>query len=292
MSKAAFLWRIEIDACAKMVDTFEQAMTPFCDVLSLYIKDDANHWRIEGVCAQKPERRVIESALRKTAASLSIKVPDLRINALEDKDWLAENRRSFSPFRVGCFDIREADGKAAIGRKYSLRLNTGAAFGSGRHPSTRLSLLALEDLARRTSFHNILDMGCGAGILSLAAAKLWRGRILATDLDPQAITTTRRNARLNEAHFMVRAKKGDGYEKAAIGKNAGFDLVVSNILANPLCAMAKSLSAHLAPQGVAVLSGFKKKDAGRVLYAHRAQGLVLVQKLTDEDWQALVMQKV
>jgi ribosomal protein L11 methyltransferase len=137
----------------------------------------------------------------------------------------------------------------------------------------------------------ILDMGCGSGILSLAAARLWRGQVVAVDIDPEAVNVTRRNARINGVARHIVAGAGNGYAAPVMARQAGFDVIVSNILARPLRRMAPDLARALNPGGYAVLSGLLQRQAPAVIAAHQAQGLRLVKRYPIGDWQSLVMKK-
>ena len=134
-------------------------------------------------------------------------------------------------------------------------------------------------------------MGCGSGILAVAAARTWRTPVVAVDIDPRAIAATRANARRNQVAAHFEAAAGDGYRTPAVGRRAPYGLIVCNILANPLCRMAGDLARHLADDGVAVLSGLLSRDAARVLAAHRIRRLSLVRRIVIADWQTLVVSR-
>jgi ribosomal protein L11 methyltransferase len=137
----------------------------------------------------------------------------------------------------------------------------------------------------------ILDLGCGSGVLAIAAAKLWKTRVLATDIDPDAIEVTGDNARINDVAPLVRAAVADGMDSPAIRAAAPFDLIVANILAQPLTRLARGVAAALAPGGVAVLSGLLHWQEKTVLGFYRAQGLVLKRTLCDGPWSALILER-
>jgi ribosomal protein L11 methyltransferase len=148
-------------------------------------------------------------------------------------------------------------------------------------------LLALERLARRPA--KILDLGTGSGILAIAAARRWRRRVLATDIDPRAARVAAGNARLNGVGGKVRAIKADGWMDKTIRRHAPYDLVFANILARPLCAMAHHLANNLQPGGTVILAGLLGVQANWVLSAHRRAGLVLQSRIHDAAWTTLVL---
>lgn len=174
--------------------------------------------------------------------------------------------------------------------RITLRLDAGLAFGSGEHGSTRGCLRALEAVARGSRPRRVLDLGTGSGILAIAAAKLLRVPVLGTDIDPWAVRVARQNARLNQVGPpRVATAQTPGWRGRAVLARAPYDLVLANILARPLCAMARDLARHLAPGGRAILSGLLASQARQVLAAHRRQGLVLERVVREGGWATLVV---
>ncbi|MGH7069187.1 MAG: 50S ribosomal protein L11 methyltransferase, partial [Acetobacteraceae bacterium] len=204
--------------------------------------------------------------------------------------WLARMRAAFPEQEIGRrFSIRSSHPeRRSSGGRISLVVEAGMAFGSGEHASTRGSLLALERLAPWRPVR-LLDLGTGSGILALAAAKLWHRPVLAIDIDPDAVRTARRNARVNGLGGLVRTEAGNGWNTPGVRGAGRYDLVMANILARPLTAMAQALARHLAPGGFAVLSGLTDRQAPMVLAAHRRHGLVLARRITLDGWTTLVL---
>jgi ribosomal protein L11 methyltransferase len=251
---------------------------------------DGALWRVELIHRGEPDKQELAGRLAPLAERSGIERIDLTIAPLATTNWLARVAASFTPQRIGRFwvhgsHVREAPPAGTV----PILLDAGVAFGSGEHASTRGCLLALDDLARRRSFGRVLDMGCGSGILAIAAAKCWPARALAIDNDPQAVAVARENARHNRVGGRVRARLGEGYRSPAVRAAGPYDLVLANILADPLCDMARDLARHLAPGGSAVLSGLFDVQAARVIDAHRAAGLRLRQRIQLEIWTTLVL---
>ena len=137
----------------------------------------------------------------------------------------------------------------------------------------------------------ILDLGTGSGILAMAAAKLLRRPVLATDIEPWSVRVARQNAAMNGVARLVRPVLADGWHARAVQAGRPYDLVLANILARPLCRMARDLSAALAPSGTAILAGLLDWQARQVLAAHRRQGLRLEAALHEGTWTTLVIRK-
>ncbi len=150
--------------------------------------------------------------------------------------------------------------------------------------------MALETVARRHP-RRILDLGTGSGILAMAAARLLKRSVLATDIEPWSIRVTRSNAARNRLARMVRPRLADGWRDRLVRRHGPYDLVFANILARPLCAMARDLALNLAPGGTAVLAGLLASQARGVLAAHRRQGLRLERLIPQGTWTTVVVRK-
>ena len=175
----------------------------------------------------------------------------------------------------------------------AIKVEAGNAFGTGRHESTRGCLLALDRLAKRRRVRRALDMGCGSGVLAIAVAKLWRdslqGPVLALDNDPIAVAVTKENAAVNAVATVLEAAVSDGYRGLPALGGGPFDLIVANILAEPLEAMAGDLAAHLAPGGTAILSGLLAVQERSLRAKHRTQGIILKDRVRLGGWTTLIL---
>jgi ribosomal protein L11 methyltransferase len=269
--------------------SYEAALAPFCCAVSR-TTGAPDRCRIEGLTVEEPDRRALDLALAITAAATGLPGAAFEVKPLAERNWLAENRERFAPFRIGRFLIHEPDhsGTAPTG-VIPIGIEAATAFGSGRHGSTEGCLKALECLPRRPA--RPLDLGCGSGILAIAAAKLWRVPVLASDVDAHAVAIARENARINGVAHLVRVVVADGWRSPSIASAAPFDLVLANILARPLKRMARALAGHLAPGGTAILAGLLVADGNDVLAAHRSVGLTLVRKIDVEGWRTLVLRR-
>jgi ribosomal protein L11 methyltransferase len=170
-------------------------------------------------------------------------------------------------------------------------MDGGPAFGTGEHQSTRGCLIALDRLARGRTLNNILDLGCGSGILSIAAAKIWPAEITAADMDADAVAMTTRCADANGVAGRITALRSRGFQNPGIRARAPFDLVFANILAGPLMRLAPAIARHLAPGGRVVLSGLLDGQEPEVLEAYGAHGLAVAERIELDDWLTLVLSK-
>jgi ribosomal protein L11 methyltransferase len=172
-----------------------------------------------------------------------------------------------------------------------LKIEAGMAFGTGHHETTALCLFALGELARRRRFARMLDLGCGTGLLAIGAAKLWRRRVIASDIDPVAMEVTKENARANGVAPLIRALTADGLTHPAIAAAAPYDLIVANILASPLTQLAPAMTRALARGGTLVLSGLLTWQENLVVSFYTPHGLTLRTRHRNGPWTALVLEK-
>lgn len=269
------------------VDAYEFALSLACATVGLFVVDETRKiWRVEGVKAVGAAEDVLQQGIA-LAAVVSATHAVLEREATEAEGWLARTYEAFPEQAIGRrFAIRGTH--LATPRRFSRRtltVDAGLAFGSGEHGSTRGCLLALERVAHRKP-RRIIDMGCGSGILAMAAASLLHRRVVAVDNDPWSVRVTAQNARQNALRSFVRARLGHGWQNADAVR---YDLVFANILARPLCQMSAQLAAHLAPGGTVILAGLLTTQIPMVLAAHRRQGLRLERVLTEGQWATLVL---
>ena len=208
------------------------------------------------------------------------------------KDWVAESLSGLIPVRAGRYIVHGAHDRAQVkSNELGIEIEAALAFGTGHHGTTRGCLLALDDLAKRRRFRNVLDLGTGSGVLAIAAAKAFHTRVIGTDIDRIAVIAAASNARLNRAGPMVTLAHATGTKAPAIGARAPYDLIFANILMAPLLRLAVALSDLAAPHGRVVLSGLLPAHANAILAIYRAQGLVLVRRFPLEGWMTLVLKR-
>jgi ribosomal protein L11 methyltransferase len=176
--------------------------------------------------------------------------------------------------------------------KLGIEIEAALAFGTGHHGTTRGCLLLLDDVLKAHRPRRVLDLGTGTGVLAIAAAKALQIKLLASDIDPLSVRVARENARLNEAGKLVETIHATGFSAPQFASRAPFDLVLANILANPLRQMATPMARHLAPSALVILSGLLPHQAQGVIAAYRARGLVLRRQIQVEGWSSLLLRNV
>ncbi len=247
--------------------------------------DIGERWRVEVLHEGAPDAAIrsrFEGLIREAGGSAAA----LRVEPVPDIDWLAENRRDFAPISVGRYFIHGTLEPVAVppGR-VAIELDAGQAFGTGRHATTALCLEAMERLARRRRFGRILDLGTGAGLLAIAAARTWPAPVVATDIDPIAARVARENMRRNRVAGRVAVVTGAGLRPVA----GRFDLVLANVLAKPLLGLAREIALCVAAPGAVVLSGILDDQVPAIVARYRAAGLPLAARYRRDGWAALVL---
>jgi ribosomal protein L11 methyltransferase len=211
-------------------------------------------------------------------------IGDLRTREVDEADWAEAWKDHFHVLHVGHRLIIKPSWRKhrRTADEVVIDLDPGMAFGTGLHPTTRLCLEALEDRARRGPLGRTLDVGCGSGILSIAAVLLGATRVLGVDIDPIAIEATVANARHNRVGKRIRAREGS----VPTGEGP-FDLVLANLIAGILIELAPSLMEELLPGGTMVASGIFIDREPEVRRALEAAGLEIREAWHDADWVAL-----
>ncbi len=249
------------------------------------IEDGSGRWEIGGYFGEKPD----ELALAVLAAAWG--AAPFAVSKLPPKDWVAHVRRELSPVRAGRFVLYGGhDAERAPPRPWGLLIEAAMAFGTGHHATTVGCLIALQAL-KRAGFapRRVADVGCGTGVLAMAAARLWRRPAIASDVDAVAVETARANAAANALGPMLRVLRARGFEHPALWAGPRFDLVCANILARPLKRLSPAMAARVAPGGRIVLSGVLNRQAPGVEAVYRARGFARVATLRVGEWTTLTL---
>ncbi|MGA9091712.1 MAG: 50S ribosomal protein L11 methyltransferase [Bradyrhizobium sp.] len=216
----------------------------------------------------------------------------ISFDTVEARDWVKATLEQLVPVRAGRFIVHgRHDRERVPPNKLGIEIEAALAFGTGHHGTTRGCLLLLDEVLKAYRPRRVLDLGTGTGVLAIAAAKALHGRVLASDIDPLSVRVAAENARLNGTGDLVETIEASGFSAPQFKRRGPFDLVLANILANPLRQMATPMSRHLAPGALVILSGLLPHQAGAVIAAYRARGLVLKRHIRIEGWSSLLMCK-
>jgi len=197
------------------------------------------------------------------------------------------------PVPAGRFVVHGAHDRARVApNKLGIEIEAALAFGTGHHGTTRGCLLLLDHVLKAHRPRRVLDLGTGTGVLAIAAAKALHRNILASDIDAPSVRVARENARLNGAGNWVLAIRATGFSAPEFPARGPFDLVLANILANPLRQLSGPLAGHLAPKAFVILSGLLNHQASAVAAAYRNRGLAPLRHLKIEGWSSLLLRAV
>lgn len=274
--------RAEAEAAAAALDN-----DPATEALTYSIleeDEDHNVWRIDAFPVDAEEQAAIAGVLARFS--------DLRtaIEVLADADWLAMSLSGLPPVRAGRFFVYGAhDRGLAPANTVNLRIEAGAAFGTGHHGTTVGCLFAYDRLLKRRSFERVLDVGCGTGVLAIAAARTGSRVAIGTDIDAPSVRIANENAQLNDAK--ARFVYASGLNASAVRDQGPYDLVFANILAPPLVALAQDIKEALKPGGYAILSGLLRTQERRVLAAYVSRGFRLERRLHRDAWATLTLRR-
>ena len=248
-------------------------------------------WDVTVHFADAPDQALLRELVT-NAASAEI-AGTLTFDTVEAKDWVKASLEDLVPVPAGRFVVHGAHDRERVpANKLAIEIEAALAFGTGHHGTTRGCLLLLDHVLKAYRPRRVLDLGTGTGVLGIAAAKALKIGVLGSDIDVPSVQVARENARLNEAGHLLRAVRATGFSAPAFARRAPFDLVLANILANPLRQLAGPMARHLAPRALVILSGLLTPQAPGVIAAYRARGLVPLRHLRIEGWSSLLLQMV
>ncbi|HZR90697.1 MAG TPA: 50S ribosomal protein L11 methyltransferase [Bradyrhizobium sp.] len=214
-------------------------------------------------------------------------------DVIEAKDWVKASLDDLVPVPAGRFVVHGQHDRARIPpNKLGIEIEAALAFGTGHHGTTRGCLLLLDHVLKAQAVRRVLDLGTGTGVLAIAAAKARRQRVLASDIDAPSVKVAQENAHLNGTGPLVQVIRATGFAAPEFAQNGPFDLVLANILANPLKQLAGPMTRHLAPGALVILSGLLTPQATGVIAAYRARGLVPLRHIRIEGWSSLLLRSL
>ena len=246
--------------------------------------EDRGIWRIDAFPTTDEEIEGLKARLAGHPVTVSI-------DKLADADWLAMSLSGLPPVRAGRFFVYGAHDEGRVpASTINLKIDAGAAFGTGHHGTTVGCLEAFDDLLKRERFERVLDVGCGTGILAIAAARTGSRVAVGTDIDAPSVRIANENAKLNRAQATF--VHASGLDDQKVRRHGPYDLVFANILAPPLVALSQDIKSALRLGGVAILSGLLRTQERRVTAAYLSRGFRLEKRIRHDAWSALVLRRV
>ena len=282
----------DCSSALRIAGALQDLVAPPPEAVSLFeerVSDGiASLWRIEAYFSGPQDGEALRVALE---AMLGEAMPPFEAAPVPDLNWVAHSQAALPPVRAGKFTVYGSHDRARVPQgPNAILIEAGEAFGTAHHPTTLGCLMAIGTLARSRSFGRVLDLGCGSGILAIAAARALPGAsIVAVDFDRRSVAVAEANAGINGVAARVGFVCAAGVTAPLVRQRAPFGLIVANILAGPLIALAPDLRRVGAPGGFVVLSGLLTREARPVIAAIRAQGFALTCHHRLDGWSTLTL---
>ena len=251
------------------------------------VEDGSGLWEVGGYFTEAPD----EAGLALLAAMHDAK--PFAVSELPETDWVAHVRRELAPVEAGRFFVYGShDADKVPGDKIPLLIEAAMAFGTGHHGTTLGCLRALDHLID-TGFTGakVADIGCGTAVLAMAAARVWDGQFMASDIDQVAVEVAEANLKANDMGGQVTCLEAAGFDHPDLKAVAPYDLIFANILKGPLVALSPDIAANLRKDGFAILSGILNEQADDVIAVYAENGLTLRRRDEIGEWTTLLLQK-
>lgn len=291
-------WTVRIPCSCEQVSLVEEAFSENSAAISVLPSGKEGIEIVEILCDIEPDAKTLTTKLGLLQALSATPQSPLTftVEPVGNLDWIKEVAGQFEPLPIARWTIFGAAFRDKVKTDHhKIQIDATSAFGTGEHPTTRGCLLMLDEMLKRypklanNRQARMLDVGCGSGILAMAFSMATGAQAFGVDMDEDSIAIAQENLKVNDLAKTVRFEVGTGYAHPDVRKHAPYDLIMANIFADPLCALAKDLKNHLRPGGLAILSGILNHQADAVLSAHRQQGLTLLKRKRLGEWSVLAL---
>jgi ribosomal protein L11 methyltransferase len=273
------------DHARTLAGALQDFVEPPPDALTLFEAPDEG-WRIEAYFTELPDPNALRAVL---AEMTGLDVPTIVAEDVPPLNWVAISQAALPPVVAGRFTVHGSHDLQRVAQgPNAILIDAGEAFGTAHHATTFGCLTAIDRLARQQTFKRVLDLGCGSGVLAIGAARvLPNATVIATDMDPTSVEVARANMAANTAPGRISTYVATGLAHPKLRRIAKFDLVVANILADPLIRLARDIRRIILPRGKLVLSGILIPQAPAVIAAFVAQGFALERHDRVTGWSTL-----
>jgi ribosomal protein L11 methyltransferase len=276
--------KLQADALVEALENLDPAPT---GVGMFEVEDGQGIWEVGGYFLEAP------SDISLALLSVAYGANSFVVSEVPDQDWVAKVQRELPPVEAGRFFVYGShDLEHLPAGRIGLLIEAAMAFGTGHHGTTLGCLRAFDRLLDQgRSFENVLDLGCGTAVLAMAAARMSLNSVIASDIDPVAVEVAVVNVLANDLEGRVNCVESIGFDAPALAQAAPFDLIFANILKGPLIDLAPAMAVHLAPGGIAILSGLLVEQADDIVAVYNAQGVDLVKREDLGEWTALTLSR-
>ena len=293
-------WRVTLPCTRDEAEALGGDIAPFARLdeppVLVTSEADGEAWRLDAYFDERPDAAMLDLLVSLVPSAAGARAA---AEPVAEQDWVTLSQQGLEPIRAGRFFVHTPEHRDRVpADAIAFEIDAGRAFGTGRHETTTGCLIALDRLKRQgASFAAIADIGTGTGLLAFAALRLWpAARAIASDIDPIAVAVAADNAAVNRvplgrARGRLELVEAAGLDHDRLRARAPYDLILANILAGPLVALAPALAGALAPGGRLILAGLLDHQAEQVARAYRRQGLMLADRLDRGEWPTLVLRK-
>jgi ribosomal protein L11 methyltransferase len=276
------------DAANALAEAIERLEPEPTGVGVFEIEDDSGLWEVGAYFLEAPNEVVLD------VLALAFGAKPFAISELPEVDWVAKVRRELSPVEAGRFFVFGShDADKVPADRVALQIEATVAFGTGHHGTT-LGCLRAFDRLYEGGFRpaKVADIGCGTAVLAMAAAAvLPDALVIASDIDEVAVDVAEANVAINHLEGRIECLEAAGFAHPRLAEAAPFDLVFANILKGPLVELAPAMAAHLAKDGLIILSGLLVVQAESITEAYVANGFTPVSREDLGEWSALVLRR-
>jgi ribosomal protein L11 methyltransferase len=295
---AAHVMRLSCDEAtarriaAIIVETFDPATTAAAAFEEAPDPSDWNKssWIVEAYFGAPPDEANVRALVAIVAGDAAARAANF--GRVDERDWVAVSLEGLTPVRAGRFIVHGAHGHDAVkANDIAIEIEAALAFGTGHHGSTRGCLHMLDLVARKRRPRAILDLGTGSGVLAIAAAKLFKRKIHAGDIDSGCVKAAGANAKRNRVASFVRPVLAKGVAHPVLRAGGPYDLVLANILARPLRDLAPKIANLTSPHAEIILSGLIARGVPGVVAAYRRQAMALARRIDIDGWATLLMRR-
>jgi ribosomal protein L11 methyltransferase len=274
----------------RLADLLAQLVDPTGTAIAAIARRDGN-WSLELHFGSPPDQAEIRKLVALVAGAEVGSA--LTFGALADTDWVAASLEALAPVPAGRFMVHGAHHRSRVtSNRIGIEIEAARAFGTGHHGTTRACLIALDRLLKRGRPRRVLDVGTGTGVLAIAAAKALRRSVMAGDIDRHAVNTARANVGRNGVRNLVRVVHAAGIASPRLRAADKFDLMLANVLREPLRRLAAPAPLLLAPDARIVLSGLLCGQEHSVLAVWQPRGFMLERRITLDGWTTLVLERI
>lgn len=281
------------DAAHTLAGAIQNLIDPPPAALTLFeVPGDAPGWRIDAYYDDPPAPEVLRENLSALLGCDPADVGDIELEDVPDLNWVAISQAALPPVAAGRYMVHGSHDRHRVPQgPGAILIDAGEAFGTAHHATTYGCLLAIDRLTRRRAYWDVLDLGCGSGVLAIATHRaLPHASIIATDLDAPSIAVARENARLNRCAHAIDFRVAAGLAHPDL-RGRRFDLLIANILAGPLMRLARDIAGAVAPGGHLVLSGILVPQAPAIIAQYRAHGFSLERHDRIHEWSTLILRR-